>query len=505
MNLKDQIDGIRGGYEVKYRHYRFLKRRLPTDVLERLTGGFDSLWDIDVNRYFPRVTEFPAGAKRILHPAEEDHEYWDAVRRLNIEILNVPYARARKKAHEWVVDPKKALAIANVWERLRQLAAAENKFIDRHMNSMLSLVSTCPGRWLEREDFDGFRRMCADLPRFIESLYEDTKLMRRLGHDVDVLTRKPLRVNILGVGEITTTIEVLGGRDRGLYDAESGRRFHYAVKKLPAFPSIDSAKRYGKLFDEYQRILRDDIGLKLPPWGWWAKETGAGRTVVYSYQERLPQHSNAALAVKRLNRDSCVKLFLLILAEIKKVCDFSRSSDGIQIGFDGRLPNWLIDGYDPARPVIRGDEKLLYIDTSTPMIRKGGPDLLDMSIFLKTVPALIRPIVRLTLMKEVLDRYYRPRDVVTDLIASFYLYERPDMAPALVEEANAFFKEEMSEYELKPFTEEEMQKYHRNDTMIWVFFRTVKRFDRFIQEKILRRPYEQRLPKERFVPGPFGN
>jgi hypothetical protein len=39
--------------------------------------------------------------------------------------------------------------------------------------------------------------------------------------------------------------------------------------------------------------------------------------------------------------------------------------------------------------------------------------------------------------------------------------------------------------------------------MIWVVFRFLKRLDRRFTEKFLGRPYEQRLPLHKFVPGPY--
>ena len=504
MSTKIKAAEIRGGYKTKIRHYRFLKRRLPPHVMTKLTDDFDSLWDIEGDRYFPRLMDFPSKARRLMHPTEEDHLAWDAVYRLNLEILDLPVASVKEKLYKWIEDPRKADKMSKDWDRLREIVLEQNKLIDRHMNTMLHLVTQCPGRWLERENHEGFRRLCNDLPRIIELMEQDVRLARRVWRDITAFTRKPLHVNILGIGEITTTIEVLGGRDRGLTDPESGRKFHYAVKKLPPFPSKERALRYGELFDEYQEILRDKVGLNLPAWGWKIKTEEDDRVIAYTYQERLPQHSNCAIIVKNIDARNCRRMFERMLDECKLVFDFNRADRGVKLGFDGQVPNWCAVDYDTRTLQISENEKLLYIDTSTPMMRRGGPDLLDTSIFLKTIPAPLRPIVRGTIMREVLDRYYKPRAVITDLIASFYLYERPDMVPVLVEDANIYMKEKMSEYQIRPFTEKEMASYHRQDTMIWVFFRAIKRFDRFVKERLLGRSYEQRLPDKRFVPGPFG-
>ena len=188
-------------------------------------------------------------------------------------------------------------------------------------------------------------------------------------------------------------------------------------------------------------------------------------------------------------------MFLRLLNEMKKIFKWNQAHPEYTIGFDGQIPNWAFVRFSPQHPIIEPDEPLLYIDTTTPLIRRQGKEQLDTELFIKSIPIFLRPIVRRTLLKQVLDRYYSPRDVTLDLIASLVTHKRSDLVPRAIELANTWMQTPIPEMNLHPFTEKEIAGYNREDVMIWKFFRQMKRMDRFITEKILGRSYEQRLPQ----------
>ncbi len=57
-----------------------------------------------------------------------------------------------------------------------------------------------------------------------------------------------------------------------------------------------------------------------------------------------------------------------------------------------------------------------------------------------------------------------------------------------------FFKEEASEFNMEPFTLLEIQKYYKNDKMIWVIFQNARKIDRFIKTKLFKKKYDFYLP-----------
>jgi len=290
-------------------------------------------------------------------------------------------------------------------------------------------------------------------------------------------------IRILGLGEITTTVALEGVLDHR--HPQGGRRVSWAYKRLPSFPSLAEASAYQELFRLYQQAL-EQAGIRLPfqrP----RLVRSQGKIWVYICQERLPSGSIAARIIGKASTEECRKLFGQVLQELLKVFLWNQAHPELLLGFDGQIPNWVVMAEGP----------LLYLDTSTPLARRESKELLNTELFLKAIPVLVRPIVRATMLREVLDRYYNSRLVILDLIASFYTFRRPDAVPALIEDANLFLAERMAEFNLDPFTQKEIHSYHRGDLLLWKFLRAMKRMDRFISEELLGRPYEQRIPKDR--------
>lgn len=184
----------------------------------------------------------------------------------------------------------------------------------------------------------------------------------------------------------------------------------------------------------------------------------------------------------------------MVLEETLKVAEHNRIHPDLQVGIDIQISNWGVEGFDPAEPRVNGDENLLFIDTSTPMIREDGVELLDAELFMKSVPPFLRPVVRALFLQDVLDRYYDIREIIRDLIANFIKEGRSDVVPALAHQANLFFTERMAEYDFKPLTLRDIKRYYRHDRLIWIVFQTARRIDRFIQTRILGRKYPYRLP-----------
>ena len=304
---------------------------------------------------------------------------------------------------------------------------------------------------------------------------------------------RPLSIHILGIGEITTTIEVRGPHWGKLHPEEK-RWMKLAYKRMPPFPSGSEARRYVKIHEKYQEIL-NSLGIDTPWHDNLVKKRDDGKWIVYNRQERLPTRQVACLVIHDLDHDGCMELFRLLLDKMEPVFIHNRDHPENLIGFDGQIPNWILTDYDPEKPKIRRDMPVVYIDTSTPLIRYNEEEQLDPELFLKSIPSIFRPIVRHLFLQEVLDRYYIPREVIKDLIASFITHRRPDMVPALVKTTNDYLRAKDFGKEAEPFTVKEIESYNREDVFIWHFFRTLKRIDRWVGEKLLGKTYEQRLPK----------
>jgi hypothetical protein len=302
-----------------------------------------------------------------------------------------------------------------------------------------------------------------------------------------------ISIRILGIGEITTTIEVKGKHWGKLHPTEK-RMMRLAYKRMPAFDDKETMDHYLKIHNDYQDLL-EELGIGVPWHDNLIKRRGDGRWVVYNRQERFGNRKVACLMIREMDEAGCMDVFKLLLDKMGLFFTHNDRHPEKTIGFDAQISNWVFTDYDPEQKRIRPDEPVVYIDTSTPLMRIDGVEQLDTELFLRAIPAVGRAFVRRFFLAEVVDRYYRPRDVILDLIASFITHGRPDLVPALVAEANRFMAaSEFARHE-KPFTEKQIKAYNREDVMIWHIFRTFKRIDRFIGEAFLKKKYEQRLPK----------
>jgi len=128
------------------------------------------------------------------------------------------------------------------------------------------------------------------------------------------------------------------------------------------------------------------------------------------------------------------------------------------------------------------------------MFRKNGIEAMDAELFLESTPSFLKFLVKAAFLEEVVDRYYDWRLVIIDLIANFFKEQRPELIPGIIRQVNKFFKEEASEFNMKPITFEEVQKYYKNDKMIWVIFQNARKIDRFIKTKLFKKKYDFYLP-----------
>ena len=285
---------------------------------------------------------------------------------------------------------------------------------------------------------------------------------------------------VLGYGEISTVFEI--------EDEPS-----LACKRMPIFRHQEELDQYKIIYNEYNRILNDKVGINVPPFG-FASFDCEGYIVCFDVQEKLSPQSFGNKLIHTLDEGDIIILFHQILKHLKKVWDFNKKGTNIHIGIDGQISNWAIKDFSPNSPRIDSQTRLYYIDTSTPFIRKNGVEQLDPELFLRSAPSFLVWLIRWLFLKDVMTRYYDFHLVAIDLIANFYKEQRPDLIPRLVQAANDFFAKEAKGLDIKPITVEEVRSYYKEDALIWTIFLAMRRLDRFIHKWILRKPYIYILP-----------
>jgi hypothetical protein len=313
----------------------------------------------------------------------------------------------------------------------------------------------------------------------------DIELLKEFesGLDPEHPEKSRIPARVLGYGEISTIFEI---------DSPSTRNL--ACKRMAIFNTQDEVSHYERIYNEYNTVLQKETGISVPEYGFAWFNTEKGNIIAFDLQQKLPGESIGNRAIHKLDTDNIRTLFLCVLRELMKVCAFNKANPGRALGIDGQISNWSVVGFDPANARINEDTKLLYFDTSTPLMKKGGREQLDPELFLRSAPSFLRWLIRWLFLEGVMTRYYDARLVTTDLIANFYKEQRPELVPLLVEAANGFYAAEGKALGIAPLSEKEIKAYYSEDKTIWVVFLALRRFDRWLHKYILRKPYIYILP-----------
>jgi len=321
----------------------------------------------------------------------------------------------------------------------------------------------------------------------MNELQVNTQLLEAFeqGLDPQHPERGKLPARVLGYGEISTVFEIQVDEMRGL-----------AFKRLPLFYSAPEVDRYCAVYEEYHRLLKDEVGLQLPSHSHATLVGASGRPVFYIIQRQLEYASIGHHALRVLPRERVTVLVTRVLRELRKVWDYGRRQSRVQVGIDGQISNWAIEGFDADHPNLDDDARLFYVDTSTPLIRVNGVEQLDTELFLRSAPSFLVWVLRLFFLKDVVNRYYDLRLVAVDLVANFYKEQRPDLIPDALGAVNRFFADEAANLDLQPIDKQTVRSYYREDALIWSLYLSMRKVDRFIRRRLLRREYPYILPEQ---------
>lgn len=300
----------------------------------------------------------------------------------------------------------------------------------------------------------------------------NTDLLQRFeaGLDPQRLRDSTVPGKIIGYGEISAIFQIQGDDD-------------HVYKRLPIFDDIESAKRYAAMHADYCRLLQQ-AGLRLPSSATHVVRLSGRPVVLYIAQQRLDGERLVHRRIHRLDDNGCLALIEAAAAEIAKVWAFNRTvAPDLELAIDGQLSNWVAgsSGQSQRQP--------LYIDTSTPLMRINGVEQLDPERLLRSAPGALRWIIRLLFLKDVMNRYYVPRLVYTDLAANLFKEQRPELVPATVAIVNRLLEATEA-----PLSVNDVQSYYAQDKWIWIIFLAFRRFDRWFKTRLLGRRYEFILP-----------
>jgi len=302
-------------------------------------------------------------------------------------------------------------------------------------------------------------------------MIKDTELLFRFEKELNPqdLNASSVAAKIVGYGEISVIFEI---------ESMPGIVF----KRLPIFPERRRAEKYRDMYRDYCAYLTE-TGLTLPASDTCIVEEPGRPIVLYIAQEKLPPERLGHTLVRQLDKNACTGIMEKVIFELGKVWQFNRKRQpALELAIDGQLSNWVMLDQ-------KGRPQPSYIDTSTPLYRIGGVEQQDPEPLLSSTPGFLRWIIRLFFLKDVMNRYYIPRLVYTDLAANLYKEQRP----ALVPEAVDIINRSLPQADL-PLTVSEVDRYYREDKLIWSVFLRFRKIDRWLQTKVLRKRYEFILP-----------
>ena len=277
----------------------------------------------------------------------------------------------------------------------------------------------------------------------------------------------PVKSILLGYGEISSIFEL--EENPGI-----------AYKRMPLFKNRPEAKAYEKNYHTYCSKLLD-AGLHLPEDETVIIDDIPGRPVVlYIAQEKLSPEDFVHKRIHRQDRDANMRMIERVISEILRVWHYNaEQAPALELSLDGQLSNW----------VLTEENRLFYVDTSTPLFRLEKKEQLDPDLLLQSAPGFLRWILKLFFLEEVMNRYYDLRQVMTDLAANLYKEKKPEIIPDVLTLINKHMPEN-----LPPLTVKEIDKYYREDRKIWSLFLAFRRFDRWTKTKVFRKRYEFILP-----------
>ncbi|MFQ5447569.1 MAG: DUF6206 family protein [Saprospiraceae bacterium] len=296
-------------------------------------------------------------------------------------------------------------------------------------------------------------------------LHPDPELIKRFELQLDPLRieSSPVKARLIGFGEISSIIE--------LEDLPG-----VVLKRMPMFSNERQAEEYLEKYKKYCALLTT-AGVNLPEDGAVIVGKSPQLTVLYFAQEKLDTSCVGNRLIHTLSEDEISELVKRVLSAIYGVWDFNKKHPGNEIAIDSQISNWAL---------LKASDKLVYLDTSTPLFRINHHEQMDPELILTSAPSFGRAIIRRFFLKDILDRYYDEKAVNTDLVANLYKEQKPELIPLFLDAVNRFSNDKL--------TAKEIADYYREDKFIWQLFLALRKIDRFLHKYVYRKQYQFILP-----------
>ncbi len=280
-------------------------------------------------------------------------------------------------------------------------------------------------------------------------------------------------VAVLGYGEISVALVVsdLPG---------------LVCKRMSGFADDASATRYVRLVEDYLDRL-EQAGVSVAPTE-VVRVARTGRApVVYLVQPRLAAESLGDHLLRTADDATVRSAVMAVLGVVARLAQH-RAAHGAEVALDGQLSNWSF-APDPASspPVL--------VDVGTPFVRTGGVHAMDREVLLAPVPPGLRAYYRRKrLVEAYLDDYFVPRTVAVDLLGNFHKERAAERLALGLDVVNTWLGAVDLPGPRDPVSAEEVERYYRQDADLLALYLRLRRMDRFLRTRVLRRTYDYVLP-----------
>lgn len=282
------------------------------------------------------------------------------------------------------------------------------------------------------------------------------------------LSKSTVPSHLVGYGEISAIFAI---------EAIEGLVF----KRMPLFRSQEQALGYLANYREYCRLLTE-AGLELPPDECYIIPKNERLFVLYIGQKEYPAETLCHRRIHRQSTEESLRMLDAVIGGLEAVRIFNDTHrPALEVAIDGQLSNWVWLE-EPA------GNRLIFIDTSTPLFRRSGVETMDPELILKSAPAPLQAIIRAFFLDDVMNRYYQPQGIFSDLLGNLHKEGQPGLIPPFLDRINPYLPADQQ------LTANQIDRFYREDRFIWSFFLSARRLDRWVKRNILGRSYEFLLP-----------
>ncbi|MDQ3744150.1 MAG: DUF6206 family protein [Acidobacteriota bacterium] len=234
-------------------------------------------------------------------------------------------------------------------------------------------------------------------------------------------------LKIIGHGSISVSIEW---------------RESAVVKPLPLFPSRAAFDAYSFVLGKHFQILEDgSVGILSTTLQGLEREGGAWAG--WLIQPRVPSERLLPEYLRSVGQGEAVASLSELAAHITAVVS-------PRFGLDADLTNWCVD--DAC--------KLLLLDSSPPLLRDDqGRGLVDLGIFLASIPHLLRAPVRRFVVPRLINKFFERRSLFVDILSGFYSEQLSHLLPEVIPRWSSLVENRI--------TEEEVLRYKRRNERLW--------------------------------------